>query len=281
MDKQYQNKAMDRFRLDNKVVVVTGGAGLMGGQHIEAIAEAGGVPIIWDINVNKANDIMKNVIEKFNVRGKAFRVDLIDGNSIKLGLEKTLEEFGNVDVLINNAANNPHIKKDNKFSNNNLETYPLEIWNKDIEIGLTSAFLCSQVVGEHMSLNGGGIILNVASDLAIISPDQRIYKKEGIEDGDQFKKPVSYSVIKHGIIGLTKYMATYWADKNIRVNSISPGGIFAGQDSEFVEKLTNLIPMGRMANMDEYKSTIIYLISEASSYVTGTNLIADGGRTCW
>ncbi len=157
----------------------------------------------------------------------------------------------------------------------------METWNEDILVGLTGAFLCAQVFGTEMERQRSGVILNISSDLGIIAPDQRIYRKDGLDELDQTIKPVTYSVIKHGLLGLTKYLATYWADKNIRVNAICPGGIYNGQEKEFLDKLTNLIPMGRMADKDEYKATVLYLISEASSYMTGSTVIVDGGRTCW
>ena len=141
--------------------------------------------------------------------------------------------------------------------------------------------MCSQIFGTHMAECGSGVILNIASDLGVIAPDQRIYRQPDLPDNQQPTKPVTYSVVKHGLIGLTKYLATYWADKGVRANSISPGGISNNQPTEFVEKLTNLIPLGRMANRDEYKNAIVFLVSEASSYMTGSNLIIDGGRTCW
>ena len=136
-------------------------------------------------------------------------------------------------------------------------------------------------IASKLAIQGGGVILNIASDLAVIAPDQRIYKKKGLPDKQQPTKPVSYSVVKTGLIGLTKYLATYWADKGVRVNSISPGGIYADQDPEFIQRLTNLIPLGRMAHEDEYKAAVIFLVSDASSYMTGANLVIDGGRSCW
>ena len=127
----------------------------------------------------------------------------------------------------------------------------------------------------------GGVILNISSDLGVIAPDQRIYRKEGLKDDEQTVKPITYSVIKHGLIGMTKYLATYYAEKGVRANAVCPGGVFNGQDSEFLSKLTNLIPLGRMADADEYKSTVLYMLSDASSYMTGSTVIVDGGRTCW
>jgi NAD(P)-dependent dehydrogenase (short-subunit alcohol dehydrogenase family) len=154
-------------------------------------------------------------------------------------------------------------------------------WEQDLAVGLKGAFLCSQVFGTEMARRERGVILNVASDLALIGPDQRIYQRNGVSEDRQPVKPVTYSVVKSALLGLTRYLATYWADRGVRVNAISPGGVYNGQDSEFVAKLSNLIPLGRMASVNEYRGCILFLCSDASSYMTGANLVVDGGRTAW
>jgi NAD(P)-dependent dehydrogenase (short-subunit alcohol dehydrogenase family) len=155
------------------------------------------------------------------------------------------------------------------------------MWMDDIAVGLTGALICSQVFGLEMARQGKGVILNISSDLGIIAPDQRIYRKDGLADDEQNVKPVTYSVIKHGLIGLTKYLATYWAESGVRSNALCPAGVFDGQDKDFVSKLTNLVPMGRMADKEEYKATILYLISDASSYMTGSTVVVDvSPQTC-
>jgi NAD(P)-dependent dehydrogenase (short-subunit alcohol dehydrogenase family) len=273
--------ALEKFNLDGKLAIITGGAGLLGVKHAEAITEAGGIPVLWDINTQKVQQSSREISERYNVMCLGMSVDITNPKIVRKGLKEVLNKLHQVDILINNAANDPKVADDKTLVWSRLENFSFDLWQKDITVGLTGAFLCSQAVGTHMAQSGGGVILNVASDLGIIAPDQRIYRKDGLHEEVQPVKPVSYSVIKHGIVGLTKYLATYWADKNVRVNSISPGGVYTNQPDDFVEKLVKLIPMKRMANPDEYKAAVLFLVSDASSYMTGANLVVDGGRTCW
>ena len=151
-------------------------------------------------------------------------------------------------------------------------------WVRDLELGLGSAFLCSKIIGSYMADRGKGVIVNIASDLSVIAPDQRLYRKEGLDDNEQPAKPISYSVVKHGIIGMTRYLATYWAGR-VRVNALSPGSVFNNQPDDFVKHLSSLIPMGRMAKVSEMAGALVFLASDASSYLTGQNILIDGGRT--
>lgn len=269
------------YDLIGKVIIITGGAGLLGRMHAEAVGEAGGNPVLVDLKEAEAKSIAKKISQRYNVKTLGVKSDITKKKHIQEMFKKVLKEFKSVDVLINNAANDPKVAHDESPAWSRFENYSLNMWQKDIAVGLTGAFLCSREIGSYMAEHGGGVILNIASDLGLIAPDQRIYRKEGIDETEQPVKPVTYSVVKHGIIGLTKYLATYWADKNVRVNTLSPGGIYTNQPKEFVERLTKLIPMKRMANQDEYKSAVLFLISDASSYMTGANLVIDGGRTCW
>lgn len=272
---------LQKFSLGGRVAVITGGAGMLGIQHAKAVAEAGGIPVLWDINEKDSAKAADKIIHDFSVPSLGMKVDVTNYESIKKAFNRVLYTFEKIDILINNAANDPKVKVGENIAWSRFENYTLDRWYDDLAVGLTSTFLCSQTIGSYMAEQNGGVILNIASDLSLISPDQRLYRKEGLKDKEQPVKPVTYSVVKHGIIGLTKYLATYWADKNIRVNSISPGGVYTDQPDEFVKKLTNLIPLGRMAELDEYKAAIIFLVSDASSYMTGANLVIDGGRTCW
>jgi NAD(P)-dependent dehydrogenase (short-subunit alcohol dehydrogenase family) len=200
--------------------------------------------------------------------------------SLEEARSRILEEFGRVDVLINNAANNPKVEDAKQESWSRLENFPIEVWDADIRVGLTGAFLCSRIFGAEMVKRRSGVIVNVASDLAVIAPDQRLYRVDGLDEDKQPVKPVTYSVVKTALLGLTRYLATYWSSANIRVNAISPGGVFNGQPEVFLSRLTSLIPLGRMANRNEYQGAILFLCSDASSYMTGTNLVIDGGRSC-
>ena len=269
------------FDLPGRVAIITGGAGLLGVQHAEAIAEAGGHPVLADIDEEKAIKKARMISEKYHVDSIGIGTDITNKNEVEALLDAVLKRFGRVDTLINNAANNPRVKANEDSSWSRFENFPIELWDQDIAVGLTGAFLCSQVIGSEMANRGGGVILNISSDLGVIAPDQRIYFKPGLPAEKQPAKPVSYAVVKTALIGLTKYLATYWADKNIRVNAICPGGVQTDQPDDFVAKLSNLIPLGRMAKKDEYKGAILFLVSDASLYMTGAAVVIDGGRTCW
>lgn len=273
----------DKFKITNKVCLITGGAGLLGQKHAEAVIEGEGIPVLLDISQEALDSALMNLRKQYpDAEIDTYRTDITSRSALEVVRDKVLQKYGHIDILINNAANNPKMEaKGDNFGNVRFDNFPIDIWDADLAVGLTGAFLCAQVFGSEMERAKSGVILNISSDLGIIAPDQRIYRKDGLEDSEQTIKPVTYSVIKHGLLGLTKYLATYWSDKGIRVNAICPGGIYNGQDEEFLGKLTNLIPLGRMANADEYQCTVLYMISEASSYMTGSTVIIDGGRTCW
>jgi NAD(P)-dependent dehydrogenase (short-subunit alcohol dehydrogenase family) len=271
----------DLFDITGRVAIITGGTGLLGQQHAEAIAGAGGIPVLADIRLNGVDPESRAWKERFGDLASAVQADITDPESVKKLLAAVLEKFGRIDILVNNAANNPKMENKAEVEFSRLEFFPLEQWDADLNVGLKGAFLCSQIIGSEMARRKQGVIVNVASDLAVIAPDQRLYRKDGLPDEKQPVKPVTYSVVKTGLIGLTRYLATYWADSGIRVNAISPGGVYNNQPDDFVERLTKLIPLGRMANVNEYQAAILFLCSDASSYMTGANLVIDGGRSCW
>lgn len=269
------------FDLTGRVAVITGGAGFLGLRHAEAIAGAGGIPVLIDLPVARPEAVAADLTALWGRQVEGRAVDITDPAQVDALLAWILQRLGRVDILVNNAANNPKMEDGSVSEWSRLESFPLAVWQNDIAVGLTGAFLCSRTFGTEMARRGKGVIVNVASDLAVIAPDQRIYRQDGLDPLQQPVKPVTYSVVKTGLIGLTRYLATYWADAGVRVNAISPGGVANGQPGEFVAKLANLIPMSRMADMNEYQGSMLFLCSDASSYMTGTNLVVDGGRSCW
>ena len=216
----------------------------------------------------------------------SFVAAALDVTSVESATElhdQLYRDHGGVDILINNAAIDAKVTAAPGLPNaTRFETFRLEQWRLELEVGLTGVLICCQTFGAPMAERGSGVILNIASDLGVIAPDQRLYRRDDVtSESEQPVKPVTYSVIKHGLIGLTKYLATYWARRGVRVNALSPGGVFNGQSEVFVQRLTNLIPMGRMADDDDYRAAVQFLCSDASRYMTGQNIVIDGGRTVW
>jgi NAD(P)-dependent dehydrogenase (short-subunit alcohol dehydrogenase family) len=264
------------------VALITGAAGLLGVEHAKALLESGAIVVLTDIDkiglTNAYNDLVSTL---GNSKIICKIMDVTNEGSIKTVASELADKKLSVSILINNAAIDPKVNKDNVVETSRLENFSLNDWNFQLNVGLTGAMLCSKIFGTEMALKGKGVILNIASDLSVIAPDQKLYRKDGLKWNEQPVKPVTYSVIKHGLIGLTKYLATYWPERGVRCNALSPGGVFNGQNEEFMEKLNSLIPIGRMATRDEYRSIVQLLCSDASSYMNGQNIVLDGGRSAW
>jgi NAD(P)-dependent dehydrogenase (short-subunit alcohol dehydrogenase family) len=276
-----QSLNLSKFDLTNKWVVVTGAAGLLGRQHSTALLEVNANLVLLDKDKNKIIQVAHE-LNQLGFSGKIlnYEIDITNESKVQAINDNLLAKKISISVLINNAAINPKYEVLAEGKNGSrVEDFDLLDWDLQLDVGLKGAFICSKVFGSNMAKQGNGVILNIASDLSIIAPDQRIYKNNSNQL--QNVKPITYSVIKSGLIGMTKYLATYWNESNVRVNAISPGGVYEKQDSEFVDRLTKLIPLGRMASPDEYKSAIQFLCSDASSYMTGQNLVIDGGRSVW
>jgi NAD(P)-dependent dehydrogenase (short-subunit alcohol dehydrogenase family) len=270
------------FRLDGKIVVITGATGLLGKKHAEAVACYGGTPILLDLSQQAVDDFANELNYKYKVNAVGYSINITDEKEIENNARKLIDKFGKIDGLVNNAANNPKVEGSREINFSRLENFPLDIWHDDIAVGLTGSFLCAKHYGFLISQNtNGGSIVNISSDLGLIAPDQRLYAKDGIDDDQQNVKPVTYSVVKTGLIGLTRYLATYWADKNVRCNAMCPGGVENGQPEDFLKEVKARIPIGRMANSDEYQGTLLWMLSDASSYLNGAIVPVEGGRTAW
>ena len=257
---------------------------MLGRQHVAALVDAGARVVVTDIGLAQADAAIaavKTTVSSADLVSAA--LDVTSQESVHAAGDDLAGRGILVDILVNNAAIDPKVTAaPGVMHSSRFEAFPVPQWQTEIAVGLTGAMLCSQGFGGAMAKRGRGVILNIASDLGVIAPDQRLYRQPNVtREEEQPVKPVTYSVIKHGLIGLTKYLATYWADQGVRVNAISPGGVFNNQDPAFVEKLTRLIPMGRMARVDEYCAAVQFLCSDASSYMTGQNMIMDGGRSVW
>jgi len=270
------------FSLSGKVIVITGAVGLLGERHAEAVAAYGGTPVLLDLSQTSVDVLAEKLNKQYRVNAVGFSVDITDEDQVRITSNDVCKKFGKVDGLVNNAANNPKVEATSEKNFSRLENFPLDMWEQDIAVGLTGSYLCTKYFGFLISQNkDGGSIVNISSDLGVMAPDQRLYEEEGVERDQQNVKPVTYSVVKSGMIGLTKYIATYWADKNVRCNAMCPGGIENGQPENFLNKVHSRIPMNRLAQPNEYQGTLLWMLSDASSYLNGAVISVDGGRTTW
>lgn len=264
----------DRSRLEARTVLVTGGAGFLGQQWTTALLSAGADVICLDV-VPTAQRPQSHERLRHEV------ADITDPTAIGALAARLAAEKVTVDVLVNNAALDAPVRGSGLADTGRLETLSLERWQTEIAVGLTGAFLCAQAFGPAMAARGYGVIVNVGSDLGLISPDQRLYAVEGLQPLRQPVKPITYPVIKAGLIGLTRYLATYWAAAGVRANVLCLGGVERDQDPAFLARLSERVPLARMAHTDEYGEAMIFLCSDASSYMTGSTMVVDGGRTAW
>jgi NAD(P)-dependent dehydrogenase (short-subunit alcohol dehydrogenase family) len=277
----------DLFDLNGRVAVVTGGSGFLGTEFCRALAIAGARVVVADVNhqaaVALANSLNRlappSIANESMPRALAVKTDVTKINSVSQMVDATLEDFGRLDILVNSAALDPKFDPDRAgIHTNSFESYPLEAWNQALEVNLTGMFLCCQAAVPPMLEQGKGVIINVCSIYGLVGPDQRIYQRE---DAPALYKPVYYSVTKAAVLGLTRYLATYYAGRNIRVNALTPGGVYDDHDERFVQAYSARAVLGRMAHKDEMNGALLFLASDASSYMTGANLVVDGGWTAW
>ncbi len=269
------------FDLSGRVIVVTGAAGLLGRQHADAIASAGGILALLDLIPESVEQLAQKLNKQYGVSATGYAVDITNETEIEANTHELLDKFGKIDALVNNAANNPKVENHEGKNFSRLENFPFEVWSADVAVGLTGAFLCAKHYGSAISNNpDGGVILNISSDLGLVAPDQRLYRQPGLPEDKQPVKPVTYSVVKSGLIGLTRYLATYWPDR-VRCNALCPGGVEAGQPPEFLKEVSARIPMGRLAQACEYQGALLFLLCDSSAYLNGAIIPMDGGRTVW
>jgi 2-deoxy-D-gluconate 3-dehydrogenase len=271
-------KELDKFRMDGRVAVVTGGAGLLGAEFCRTLADAGASVVVADLDVAGAENVASG-LRAAGEQAIGLGLDVTQIESVTRAVSHVRAEHGRVDVLVNSAALDPKFDPaHHERAANAFEDYPLEMWNQALAVNLTGMFLCSQAVSRPMLEQGSGVIINICSTYGLVGPDQRIYARPG--KPRQFK-PVYYSVTKAGVLGMTRYLATYFAGTGLRVNALTPGGVFNDHDDGFVANYSARTVLGRMARRDEMNGALLFLASDASSYMTGSNLIVDGGWTAW
>lgn len=255
------------FSLERKVVIITGGAGMLGLEYAKALSGAGARAVLFDVK--------KDFILPEGITGDYFVVDITEKREVEDAVNKILDAYGRIDALINNAAMNPIPgSPESKDQFSPYEDYPQELWEKEIAAGLSGMLFCTQVVVPIMKKQGSGSIINISSTYGNVGPDNRIY------DEGKYKS-IGYATVKGAALNFTRAWASYLRGTGIRVNTLTPGGVFAGQAPEFVKKYEERTILGRMARKDEYNGAILFLASDASSYMTGANLIVDGGWTAW
>ena len=270
------SEVLDRFRLEAKTVVLTGGTGILGRLYARRLAEAGARVLIADVDDAACRQLAAEITAQTGVPAEGVSVDLADEESVGRWASGIIETYGVVDVLINNAAT----KSPNFFAP--LDAFPLTDWNHVMAVNVTGMFLTIRAFGPEMARRGQGNIINVSSIYGIVGPDQRLYEGSFYQEmGGAINTPLIYSVTKGAVIALTRYVATYWGHRGVRANTLTPGGVSSGQNEEFVERYSARVPMGRMATEEEMAGALLYLASDASSYVNGHNLIVDGGWTAW
>jgi len=269
----------NKFDLSGRVAVVTGGAGLLGTEFCRALAEAGAAVMIADLNPFAASRVAQQLREN-GFQAAEIELDVTCSESTQGMIDQTLGTFGRLDILVNSAALDPKFDPQHvgPGSSGAFEDYPLEAWKQALDVNLTGMFLACQAAVRPMLAQGYGVIINICSMYGLVGPDQRLYQKDGQPPR---YKPVYYSVTKAGVLGLTKYIAAYYAGKNIRVNALTPGGVFNGHDEEFLKAYSTRAILGRMAEKDEMNGALLFLASDASAYMTGANLVVDGGWTTW
>jgi NAD(P)-dependent dehydrogenase (short-subunit alcohol dehydrogenase family) len=268
----------DKFKMQGKVALVTGGVGLLGKEFCRTLAEAGAAVVIADLNEIAAIEVADE-LKQSGHQALPVGVNVTDPASVTDMVAKTLKAYGRLDVLVCSAALDPKFDEQHTGQHRNtFEDYPLDMWKLALDVNLTGLFLCAQAAVKPMLIQEQGVIINICSTYGLVGPDQRIYQRP---DRPQQYKPIYYSVTKAGVLGLTRYLATYYAGTKIRANALTPGGVYNNHDEIFLKNYTARAVLGRMADHDELNGALLFLASDASTYMTGSNLVVDGGWTAW
>jgi NAD(P)-dependent dehydrogenase (short-subunit alcohol dehydrogenase family) len=266
------------FALGGKVAVVTGAAGLLGREHASALAEAGAHVVALDRSADEVRSLATAIARRTGVGALAVGADVRDDADLRRARDEVLGRFGKIDVLVNNAAINDAVER-RTGPPITFEEYPLAAWRLTLDVNVTGVFLCCQILGAEMARRGYGSIINIASTYGIVAPNQKLYRDAaGVQT---MYKSAAYSTSKGAVLSLTRHLAAYWGARGVRVNALSPGGVENGQDEVFVGRYAERTPLARMAKPTDYKGAIVFLASEASSYLTGANIVVDGGFTVW
>lgn len=264
------------FSMEGKIAVVTGACGLLGRHHCEALAEAGARVVVADMDIEAGEDIASGL----ETESIALVIDVTRPESVRSFHERVTEQFGSVDVLINNAAINDKFESpDSALEESQFENYALESWQRMMQVNVTGTFLCCQIIGADMVRRRRGSIINIASTYGLVAPDQSLYVDH--EGRQRFYKSAAYPTTKGAVVAFTRFLAAYWGSSGVRVNCLSPGGVENRQDEFFVQKYSARTPLGRMASPGDYRGAVVFLASDASAYMTGANLVVDGGWTVW
>jgi NAD(P)-dependent dehydrogenase (short-subunit alcohol dehydrogenase family) len=271
-----------KFDLTGRGAIVTGGLGLLGKEFCRTLAEAGAGVVVADLNADAAEKYASE-LQAAGLKAVGIAVDVTSPDSTHSMVDKTLEIYGRLDVLVNSAALDPKFDPEALANRSTplgaFEDYPLDAWRSALDVNLTGMFLCCQAAVQPMLDRGKkGSIINICSTYGLVGPDQRIYQRDGKQAS---YKPIYYPVTKAGVLGLTRYLAAYYAGTELRCNALTPGGVYNNHDDVFLKAYTARAVMGRMANRDEMNGAILFLASDASSYMTGSNLVVDGGWTAW
>jgi NAD(P)-dependent dehydrogenase (short-subunit alcohol dehydrogenase family) len=262
------------FNLKNKIIVLTGSSGRLGSQYADILSSAGAKIMLVDIDERKNEKLRASLFKKYKIKSEIYSIDISDQKSVRDMVSNIVKKHKKIDGLINNAFFNP---SKSKFSSSPFEEFPLKLWKEVIDVNLTGTVICSQEIGKVMVKQKSGVIVNISSIYGMVGADQRIY------GNSKLNSPVSYAVTKGAIVNFSRYLAAFWHKKNIRVNTLSLGGVLdeSYMTKEFVKKYSDKTILNRMANKNEYNGALLFLISDASSYMTGANLVVDGGWTAW